>query len=58
VQRCGPRCARRTVQDRVEDDTWRLARVGLMPGCHFVQHEAERKQIGPRVRLLAAHLLR
>ena len=49
---------RRLVQNPVEDDGRRRAGERLPAGRHLVEHDAERKQIGARVELLAARLFR
>ena len=47
VQQCDR--ARRTIEDRVEDDSRRAPAECLGARHHLVEHDAERKQIGPRI---------
>ena len=46
------------VQHRIQGHDHVIAGEGLLPGGHFVEHDAEGKQVGARVKLLAARLLR
>ena len=46
------------VQNRIQGHDHVVAGEGLLPGGHLIEHHAERKQIGPRVKFLAARLLR
>ena len=47
----------RAVEDRVEDNRLRAPTEGLGPGRHFVEHDAEGKEVGAGVHLLATRLL-
>lgn len=48
---------RRAIQNRVEDQSRAVTVKGHRPGCHLVQHNAEREQIGAGVEVLRPHLL-
>ena len=45
------------VEDAIEDDRGRVAREALAAGRHLVEHDPERKQVGPWVQIFAARLL-
>ena len=49
---------RRLIQNRVEDQRRRFSGERLVARRHFVEHDAERKQIASRVDLVAARLFR
>ena len=49
---------RLAIEDAVEDDGGRRAGKTLPAGRHLVEHDAERKEIGARIEVLAARLLR
>ncbi len=46
------------VQHRIQSHDHVVAGERLLPRGHFVEHDAEGKQIGARIKLLAARLLR
>jgi len=46
------------MQDAVEDQSRNHARKWKRPGSHFIERDAERKQIGPCVEFFATHLFR
>ena len=52
------RSRRRMIQNIVKDDCGRRPTKRMLPRCQLIQHHAQRKQIAPRVQLLAPRLLR
>ena len=46
------------VQDGIFENRGRVSAEGALPGRHLVENQAEGEQVGARIQLLAAHLLR
>ena len=49
---------RSAIQDRVEDDSRTVSAEGQRAGGHFIEHRAEREQIGTGVQFFPSRLLR